>query len=172
MRKDTAGFTIVELLIVVVVIAILAAITIVSYNGITNQANDTAVKNDLQQLSKRMEIFKIESGLDRYPNISSDFTTNLGVKFSKNSYNTSVTNSAIYCGTADGSSYIFIGLSKSGTSWAVGPNTAPREYTGAGIASTGYASQTVICPAALPGVGTTTNNTWAFTGGSWNPWTN
>ena len=35
------GFTIVELLIVVVVIAILAAITIVSYNGITLRAENT-----------------------------------------------------------------------------------------------------------------------------------
>ncbi|NCO10935.1 prepilin-type N-terminal cleavage/methylation domain-containing protein, partial [Candidatus Saccharibacteria bacterium] len=36
--KRINGFTIVELLIVVVVIAILAAITLVSYNGITGQA--------------------------------------------------------------------------------------------------------------------------------------
>jgi len=47
------GFTIVELLIVVVVIAILAAITIVSYNGITNKANDTAIQNDLDTLRKK-----------------------------------------------------------------------------------------------------------------------
>ena len=37
------GFTIVELLIVIVVIAILAAITIVAYTGIQNRAYDTAV---------------------------------------------------------------------------------------------------------------------------------
>jgi prepilin-type N-terminal cleavage/methylation domain-containing protein len=51
-NKNSKGFTIVELLIVIVVIGILAAITIVSYNGITNKANtsselmaaDTAVK--------------------------------------------------------------------------------------------------------------------------------
>ena len=36
------GFTIVELLIVIVVIAILAAITIVAYNGIQNQAKAAA----------------------------------------------------------------------------------------------------------------------------------
>ena len=40
--KQTQGFTIVELLIVVVVIAILAAITIVSYNGIQNRAKTSA----------------------------------------------------------------------------------------------------------------------------------
>ena len=37
LRKDR-GFTIVELLIVIVVIAILAAITIDDYNGIQNRA--------------------------------------------------------------------------------------------------------------------------------------
>jgi len=40
-RKKQSGFTIVELLIVVVVIAILAAITIVSYNGIQTRAENT-----------------------------------------------------------------------------------------------------------------------------------
>ena len=36
------GFTIVELLIVIVIIGILAAITIVAYNGITARAQTTA----------------------------------------------------------------------------------------------------------------------------------
>ena len=38
------GFTIVELLIVVVIIAILAAITTVAYNGIQNRANASTAK--------------------------------------------------------------------------------------------------------------------------------
>lgn len=48
-RGRGKGFTIVELLIVVVVIAILAAITVVSYNGITAQAEDSALKTALKQ---------------------------------------------------------------------------------------------------------------------------
>ncbi len=41
------GFTIVELLIVIVVIGILAAITIVAYNGISKSAVEAAMKSDL-----------------------------------------------------------------------------------------------------------------------------
>jgi prepilin-type N-terminal cleavage/methylation domain-containing protein len=46
------GFTIVELLIVIVVIAILAAITIVSYNGISERAKLTNTQSGQQQLLK------------------------------------------------------------------------------------------------------------------------
>jgi prepilin-type N-terminal cleavage/methylation domain-containing protein len=55
MRKSS-GFTIVELLIVVVVIAILAAITIVSFNGITARANDSAVKTGLSNTIKKLGV--------------------------------------------------------------------------------------------------------------------
>lgn len=41
--KSKSGFTIVELLIVIVVIGILAAITIVAYNGIQQRARNTQV---------------------------------------------------------------------------------------------------------------------------------
>jgi len=54
------GFTIVELLIVVVVIAILATIMIVSYNGITSQARESARKSDIAAWKKQSEIYKIE----------------------------------------------------------------------------------------------------------------
>lgn len=42
-----SGFTIVELLIVVVVLAILAAITTVTYSGMRDRADESAVKADL-----------------------------------------------------------------------------------------------------------------------------
>jgi len=56
------GFTIVELLIVIVVIAILAAITTVSYSGIQSRARDAVRKNDLVQLGKAMSIYSMDKG--------------------------------------------------------------------------------------------------------------
>lgn len=60
--KNSQGFTIVELLIVIVVIAILAAITIVSYNGITARARDTTLKSDLHNAVTVMGIDSTTNG--------------------------------------------------------------------------------------------------------------
>ena len=65
--KLKQGFTIVELLIVVVVIAILASITIVSYNGITQRAKAAALQSGVGQLTRRLESDKIASQSDTYP---------------------------------------------------------------------------------------------------------
>jgi len=65
--KKRQGFTIVELLIVVVVIAILAAITIVSYNGISKNAKNSAIQSSLEQASKKIEMYKIEDPSGLYP---------------------------------------------------------------------------------------------------------
>ena len=67
-KNKNQGFTIVELLIVVVVIAILAAITIVSYNGITNRANQSASKSSAATVQKKAELYFAETSA--YPTVS------------------------------------------------------------------------------------------------------
>lgn len=49
------GFTIVELLIVIVVIGILAAITIVSYSGVTSRANTAANQSNANSVVQAAE---------------------------------------------------------------------------------------------------------------------
>ena len=55
-KNKQKAFTIVELLIVVVVIAILATISVVSYNGITKQATIASIKSDLNNNAKMLEL--------------------------------------------------------------------------------------------------------------------
>jgi prepilin-type N-terminal cleavage/methylation domain-containing protein len=66
MRSKQRGFTIVELLIVIVVIGILAAITIVAYNGIQGRAKVAAMQSNLQQAAKKLETYKVANN-DFYP---------------------------------------------------------------------------------------------------------
>ncbi len=61
-QKKTAGFTLVELLIVIVVIAILATISIVTYNGIQERAKDTERKSDIASIGKAMQLWTISTG--------------------------------------------------------------------------------------------------------------
>jgi prepilin-type N-terminal cleavage/methylation domain-containing protein len=56
------GFTIVELLIVIVVIAILAAITIVAYNGIQTRASNASRVSEFNQWLKVYELYKVQNG--------------------------------------------------------------------------------------------------------------
>lgn len=62
------GFTIVELLIVIVVIAILAAISVVAYNGVQERARDSSRISKLSQIEKAIELYYSDNG--RYPPIT------------------------------------------------------------------------------------------------------
>jgi prepilin-type N-terminal cleavage/methylation domain-containing protein len=61
-RRDINGFTIVELLIVIVVIGILAAITIVSFNGVQDKARGAKVNSDIAQIKKAIAAAEATSG--------------------------------------------------------------------------------------------------------------
>lgn len=57
-----SGFTIVELLIVIVVIAILATIAIIAYNGIQERSRASAIASDIKQLDKGFRMFAVAEG--------------------------------------------------------------------------------------------------------------
>ncbi|MBC7868582.1 prepilin-type N-terminal cleavage/methylation domain-containing protein, partial [Candidatus Saccharibacteria bacterium] len=74
--KRNDGFTIVELLIVIVVIGILAAITIVSYSGITARANTTKAQTNAASAQKVAEAYNADAGY--YPPTLAAFTSGFG----------------------------------------------------------------------------------------------
>jgi len=70
--QSERGFTIVELLIVIVVIGILAAITIVSFNGVTARANATSAKAAASSALKKAEAYNAEKAA--YPTTPAQLT--------------------------------------------------------------------------------------------------
>ena len=71
MRKNTSGFTLVELLITIVVIAILAAISVVAFNGIQERARDTQRDHDISIIAKALEMYYSEHS--SYPLINGSY---------------------------------------------------------------------------------------------------
>jgi general secretion pathway protein G len=75
------GFTIVELLIVIVVIGILAALVITTYNGIQQKGRNTERTTDLKAIQGQLEAYYAQNGM--YPAVASD-GTGLGTDSAKN----------------------------------------------------------------------------------------
>lgn len=71
-KSDQRGFTIVELLIVIVVISILTAITVVAYNGVQNRARTVAAQSAAATVTKKAEAYNAEEG--SYPLTSAALT--------------------------------------------------------------------------------------------------
>jgi prepilin-type N-terminal cleavage/methylation domain-containing protein len=66
--KQQKGFTIVELLIVIVVIGILATLVIVTFSGIQQRARDTQRQTDINAINGHMEAYYAQNGV--YPTLA------------------------------------------------------------------------------------------------------
>lgn len=164
------GFTIVELLIVIVVIAILAAITIVAYNGIQNRAYDTSIQSDLRQISKQLDLYNVQNG--SYPDSQAKLAT-MGVRVAKNAYGRNAvsgtaTYNLLYCRpqSSDPSKYALVASSKSGTLF---------QFSDGSISSISRSTWDAPAPPSAgicteAGVSASTPQIWGFLSGAWESW--
>lgn len=125
-KDEEKGFSLIELIIVIVIIGILTAITVPVYGGIQDTANDTAVQEDLRVFkgvrdannfmeggvhpSGNMHIFNFEPSLDSYETESTD-------------------HNIVYCyNEADYQIWGLIALSKSGNSYYATDSTGIQNH--------------------------------------------
>ena len=175
--QQKSGFTIVELLIVIVVIAVLAAITIVVYGGIQNRAYDTTVRNDLNAYAKKAELYRIDETSNRYPfgqqldSVDHGAADKMNMSLSRSSYAISPTvnyNFLNCTSTATpGTDYAILTISKSGKKFWVGSDSGGvQEYTGAAVWGELAACTSVLTGSGGNGAGYSTSSGWRlWTGG-------
>ncbi len=72
LRNRSSGFTIIELLIVIVVIAILAGLVLNAFGNIQARARDTERRNDINAIHTQLELFYTDNSA--YPDALSELT--------------------------------------------------------------------------------------------------
>lgn len=162
-QKNKNGFTIVELLIVVIVIAILATITIVSFNNIQNRANDSAVQADLRNFIVAMTSKKELGEITQYPAGNDGDLNVVAFKFSHTSYDVS-TGALLYCTDTNRTFSTLHGRSKSGTQFYY--TTDGRS----GTTTTSFGSYPDMC-SPFTNSSNATFARFGRSGGAWNSWT-
>lgn len=163
------GFTIVELLIVIVVIGILAAITTAAYSGIRAKGYDATVKSDLAALAKKVELYRIDEPAGKYPYGNTAFEA-IDIAISTYAYDTqdSISYNLLNCThpSTPGINYALLAISKSGRKFYTSSvSNGVQEYTGGD--AWGDIS---MCTSVLPG-STGNGAGYAKTGG-WRTWVN
>jgi len=110
------GFTLVEILIVVVILGILAAIVIPQFTEASDDARESAMRSDLQTVRSQLELYKVQH-IGIYPAAATfvtDLTTKIGEygpylqTFPTNPYN-SLLDVTVEAGT--------VGLGSGATGW-------------------------------------------------------
>ena len=155
----SSGFTIVELLIVVVVIAILAAITVVAYTGVTSRAHDAAIRSDLRNMASQFEQYYATEGV--YPTSVSVLAGTPPIKVTKTAYSLSGTNGrnlgiCVVSGAGLAQRFVFAALSKSGDAIAYSSSSGLYEPTS--FPTTGAQ----VC--SLVGISTSETGSWSTWG--------
>ena len=117
--QDSAdnGFTLIELIIVVVIIAVLGAIAVPLYNNFQDSARDAAVQEDLRVFKDLRDSYTLVEGYFS----PSAYMTDLNFQPSLVSYETEDTDhNLVYChNTGDNEHWGMLALSKSGNAFYV-----------------------------------------------------
>lgn len=145
--RSKSGFTIVELLIVIVVIGVLASVSVTAYTGATERAADSAILTDLKDASTKMNRYRVEIGnwANTWPEVvppgqfGGTASPEHGIRVAKRTNYTNLAmcgfgrpaNSASYFGPSNAAGLIIVGTSsQSGKLYAIATDAgAPRDVS-------------------------------------------
>ncbi|MGH9018233.1 MAG: prepilin-type N-terminal cleavage/methylation domain-containing protein [Acidimicrobiales bacterium] len=165
------GFTLIELMVVLLIIAILLAIAIPTFLGVTGSANDRAVQSNLSN--------GLTEAMTRYEDAGQTFS-NVSSTLSSSAPEYTWTGSTMVCSTSqpncisiypadtaiagDNQVLVMSAMSKTGTCWWVAQvESAPKAVPGSGFITLAYSSTHAAGMEYITSGGTTANISTAGT---------
>lgn len=137
-KPGQRGFTIVELLVVVVVIGILASFVIISYNGINQKAISASLQSDLSSAATELKMYFTDNG--SYPQSLNGSYCPQNPADARYCLKSSSGNSLTYCSLAPYNGYTLADSSSNGTTYKISDSLAPYASSGVIFASGGTIS--------------------------------
>jgi len=118
--KNSKGFTIVELLIVIIIIGILAALVLNSFQGVQQRARDTKRQTDINAQSSQLEVYYTDNA--GYPQFTGNIDTDSWISANLKGADLNAwrapnvtTNSEVNSATPDKNHYGYVPLQSDGT---------------------------------------------------------
>ena len=117
-KYSQKGFTIVELLIVIVVIGILAALVLNTFSGVQRRARDTERQTDINSIATQLEVYYNDNG--GYPVLTGELASDTWAKdnlkgIDLNSLRTPGASANSMAATADATHYGYTTFASDGT---------------------------------------------------------
>jgi type IV pilus assembly protein PilA len=172
---EDAGFTLIELMVVLLIMAILLAIAIPTFLGVSGSANDRAAQSNLNTALTNAKSY-FQSNGQQFVNTTTNLTTLVANLTSQEPSISWVTGPSTGSGTisvgvaTDGNGIVLAALSKTNTCWYLVDNEAAEaSTTGEAVPSTQLAAGTWYGATAIGGSSSTAcTAASAATAANWN----
>lgn len=168
-RGVAKAFTIVELLIVIVVIGILAAIVIVGYGAVINSANDKSVQSDLVKIDTVFKQYSLDTN-GSYPNTLQALSS-LHLQLNGKSYMTTNQANIYVCNNPNNTEYAVVAMSKSGKRFMIKSEKGISDFTANVVWDANNSNWAATCSAVDPTYAPLTGNVTGMIGSAWLGWT-
>ena len=150
-----AGFTLIELMVVLLIMAILLAIAIPTFLGVSGSANDRAAQSNLNTALTNAKAYYDSNGQTFGTTVTATLLTSLGSQEPSITWTsgTSSSPSQISVGLAgDGNGLVLAALSKTGACWFLVDNESTENSTNYTGLSTGFPTGAVAAGTWYGGV--------------------
>lgn len=123
-----SGFTVIELIIVIVVIGVLASVVLVNFSDVRTKGTDSVVQSELRDFGDQIATYSSTNLDGYYPANNDTALAAVGIMISKKSYETS-SGGLLYCTKSDYSDFAILAQSKTGKIFAYTSNGELKPYT-------------------------------------------